>query len=72
MFYRKQRPKMKIAVNEPIKIVENIKPYDGYCPEPVWIPKEKNTSTYYDYRSDSQVTVPLRSLDKSKDGLVIE
>lgn len=39
--------------------------YDGYPSEPIWN-QERNKSTHYDYRKDSQCTVPIRGKEVLK------
>lgn len=43
---------------------QNINRTEGYSPTFPWIPKKKNTSTYYSYLVDSQATIPLRALHR--------
>ena len=44
--------------------------YDGYVGEPIF--KAPNTSTYYDYKTDRQCTIPLRSREELKKELGLE
>lgn len=44
--------------------------YDGYVGEPIF--EAPNTSTYYDYKTDRQCTIPLRSREELKKELGLE
>lgn len=56
-----------MASNHPDR-EQNTSKIEGYSPTFPWIPKEKNTSTYYSYLVDSQATIPLRALHRRENG----
>ncbi len=45
--------------------------YDGYWSEPIWV-QDDNRSTFYDYMTDSQCTIPLDGADELRRRLGLE
>lgn len=67
------RVKEGIEMNNrlPIELEQTIHPHGGYTSKKLWTQRE-NISTYYDYPTDSQCGVPIKSLEELREevGLV--
>lgn len=67
------RVKEGIEMNNrlPIELEQTIHPHGGYTSKKLWT-QRGNISTYYDYPTDSQCGVPIKSLEELREevGLV--
>lgn len=56
---------------QPAELEQIIHLNNGYRSKPIWMQKE-NISTYYDYQTDSQCGVPIKSLKELKKELGLD
>ncbi len=52
-------------------VSEGISKHDEYPSEPIWV-QDDNRSTFYDYMTDSQCTIPLDGADELRRRLGLE